>query len=104
VPLTEWKSGMVIGICRLELMIRENHSLKEKRRIVKQIVDRVKHRFNVSIAEVGSNDLWQSAELGLCMVSNDRRFTNQALDKIVDFIESFTSADVIKSDIEILTI
>lgn len=95
---------MVIGICRLELMIRENHSLKEKRRIVKQIVDRVKHRFNVSIAEVGNNDLWQSAELGLCMVSNDRRFTNQALDKIVDFIESFTSADVIKSDIEILTI
>jgi len=95
---------MVIGICRLELMIRENHSLKEKRRIVKQIVDRVKHRFNVSIAEVGNNDLWQSAELGLCMVSNDRCFTNQALDKIVDFIESFTSADVIKSDIEILTI
>jgi len=95
---------MVIGICRLELMIRENHSLKEKRRIVKQIVDRVKHRFNVSIAEVGNNDLWQSAELGLCMVSNDRRFTNQALDKIVDFIESFTSADVIKSDIEILTV
>jgi hypothetical protein len=95
---------MVIGICRLELMIRENHSLKEKRRIVKQIVDRVKHRFNVSIAEVGDNDLWQSAELGLCMVSNDRRFTNQALDKIVDFIESFTSADVIKSDMEILNI
>lgn len=95
---------MVIGICRLELMIRENHSLKEKRRIVKQIVDRVKHRFNVSIAEVGDNDLWQSAELGLCMVSNDRRFTNQALDKIVDFIESITSADVIKAEIEILTI
>jgi hypothetical protein len=95
---------MVIGICHIELMIRENHSLKEKRRIVKQIVDRVKHRFNVSIAEVGSNDLWQSAELGLCMVSNDRRFTNQALDKIVDFIESITSAEVIKSDLEILTI
>jgi uncharacterized protein YlxP (DUF503 family) len=104
VPLDAWKSGMVIGICRLELMIRENHSLKEKRRIVKQIVDRVKHRFNVSIAEVGNNDLWQSAELGICMVSNDRRFTNQALDKIVDFIESMTSADVIKSEMEILTI
>ncbi len=95
---------MVIGVCRLELSIRENHSLKEKRRIVKQIVDRVKHRFNVSIAEVGKNDLWQSAELGLCMVSNDRRFTNQALDTIVDFIESITSADVIASEMEILTL
>jgi len=95
---------MVIGVCRLDLMIRENHSLKEKRRIVKQIVDRVKHRFNVSIAEVGNNDLWQSAQIGLCMVSNDRRFTNEALDKIVDFIEGINSAEVIKSDIEILTI
>ena len=95
---------MVVGVGLITFRLHECHSLKEKRRIVKQIVDRVKHRFNVSIAEVGNNDLWQSAELGLCMVSNDRRFTNQALDKIVDFIESFTSADVIKSDIEILTI
>jgi len=95
---------MVIGICRLELMIRENHSLKEKRRIVRQIVDRVRHRFNVSVAEVGNNDLWQSALLGLCMVSNDRRFTNEALDKIIDFIEVMNSAEIVKSDIEILTI
>mgnify|MGYP000880175322 FL=1 len=95
---------MVIGICRLELMIRENHSLKEKRRIVRQIVDRVRHRFNVSLAEVGNNDLWQSALLGLCMVSNDRRFTNEALDKIIDFIEVMNSAEIVKSDIEILTI
>jgi uncharacterized protein YlxP (DUF503 family) len=95
---------MVIGVCRIDLMMRENHSLKEKRRIVKQIVDRVKHRFNVSIAEVGNNDLWQSAQLGFCMVSNDRRFTNEALDKIVDFIEAINSAEVITSDIEILTI
>ena len=95
---------MVIGICRLELMIRENHSLKEKRRIVRQIVDRVRHRFNVSLAEVGNNDLWQSALLGLCMVSNDRRFTHEALDKIIDFIEVMNSAEIVKSDIEILTI
>jgi hypothetical protein len=85
-------------------MIPENHSLKEKRRIVRQIVDRVRHRFNVSIAEVGNNDLWQSAELGFCIVSNDRRFTNEALDKIIDFVEAMHSADVIRSDIEILTI
>jgi hypothetical protein len=95
---------MVIGVCRVDLMVRENHSLKEKRRIVKQIIDRVKHRFNVSIAEVGNNDLWQSAQLGVCMVSNDRRFTNEVLDKIVDFIESLTIAEVIQSDIEIMTL
>lgn len=95
---------MVIGVCQVDLLIRENHSLKEKRRIVKQIVDRVKHRFNVSIAEVGNNDLWQSAQIGFCMVSNESRFINAALDKIIDFIESIHSAEVIKSEIEILTV
>jgi hypothetical protein len=95
---------MVIGVCRLDLLMRENQSLKEKRRIVKQIIDRVKHRFNVSIAEVGNNDLWQSAQLGLCLVSNDRRFTNSSLDTILDFIETIHVAEVVKSDIEILTL
>lgn len=95
---------MVIGVCRLDLLIRESQSLKEKRRIVKQIIDRVKHRFNVSIAEVGNNDLWQSAQLGLCLVSNDRRFTNSSLDTILDFIETINVAEVVKSDIEILTL
>jgi uncharacterized protein YlxP (DUF503 family) len=95
---------MVIGVCRLDLLMRENGSLKEKRRIVKQIIDRVKHRFNVSIAEVGNNDLWQSAQLGLCLVSNDRRFTNSSLDTILDFIETINEAEVVKSDIEILTL
>mgnify|MGYP001080724502 FL=1 len=95
---------MVIGVCRLDLLMRENGSLKEKRRIVKQIIDRVKHRFNVSIAEVGNNDLWQSAQLGLCLVSNDRRFTNSSLDTILNFIETINEAEVVKSDIEILTL
>jgi hypothetical protein len=95
---------MVIGVCRLDLLIRESQSLKEKRRMVKQIIDRVKHRFNVSIAEVGNNDLWQSAQLGLCLVSNDRRFTNSSLDTILDFIETINVAEVVKSDIEILTL
>jgi len=95
---------MVIGVCRLDLLIGESQSLKEKRRIVKQIIDRVKHRFNVSIAEVGNNDIWQSAQLGLCLVSNDRRFTNSSLDTILDFIETINVAEVVKSDIEILTL
>jgi len=95
---------MVIGVCRLDLLIHESQSLKEKRRMVKQIIDRVKHRFNVSIAEVGNNDLWQSAQLGLCLVSNDRRFTNSSLDTILDFIETINVAEVVKSDIEILTL
>ncbi len=93
---------MVIGICHLDLLIRENKSLKGKRRILKKIIERVKNKFNVSIAEVGNHDLWQSSQLGFCMVGNDRRFINSALDKIVIFIEGISSAEIIKSEIEIM--
>ena len=93
---------MVIGICHLDLLIRENNSLKGKRRILKKIIERVKNKFNVSIAEVGNHDLWQSSQIGFCMVGNDRRFINSALDKIVLFIEGISSAEIIKSEIEIM--
>ena len=94
---------MVIGICQLDLLIRETHSLKGKRRIVKQIIGRVKNKFNVSIAEVGDQDLWQRSQIGFCLVGNERRFINSALDKIVGFIETINSADITKADIEILS-
>ena len=93
---------MVIGICHLDLLIRENSSLKGKRRILKKIIERVKNKFNVSIAEVGNHDLWQSSQIGFCMVGNDRRFINSALDKIVLFIEGISSAEIIKSESEIM--
>ncbi len=93
---------MVIGICHLDLLIRENRSLKGKRRTLKKIIERVKNKFNVSIAEVGNHDLWQSSQIGFCMVGNDRRFVNSALDKIVLFIEGISSAEIIKSEIEIM--
>ena len=95
--------SMVIGICQLDLLIRETHSLKGKRRIVKQIIGRVKNKFNVSIAEVGDQDLWQRSQIGFCLVGNERRFINSALDKIVDFIETINSAEITNADIEILS-
>jgi uncharacterized protein YlxP (DUF503 family) len=93
---------MVIGICHLDLLIRGNSSLKGKRRILKKIIERVKSKFNISIAEVGNHDLWQSAQMGFCMVGNDRRFINSSLDKVIRFIEELNSAEIIKSEIEIL--
>jgi len=95
---------MVVGICRLDLRIRENNSLKGKRRILKRIIERVKNKFNVSIAEVGNHDLWQSSQIGFCMVGNDKRFINSALDKIIYFIEEINIAEITKSDIEIINL
>ena len=72
---------MVVGICQLRLIIQDTLSLKEKRRILKSILDRMRNRFPVSIAEVGDQDLWQSALVGFCMVSNEQQLVNAALDK-----------------------
>lgn len=95
---------MVVGICRLDLLIIENNSLKGKRRILKRIIERVKNKFNVSIAEVGNHVLWQSSQIGFCMVGNDKRFINSALDKIIYFIEEINIAEITKSDIEIINL
>ncbi len=95
---------MVIGVCRLHLRIPENHSLKEKRHVVRKVIDRVRHRFNVAISEVEDNDLWQRAQIGFCTVGNDRRFVNSSLDKIIDFIEKMYLAEVIESEMEIITV
>jgi uncharacterized protein YlxP (DUF503 family) len=95
---------MVIGVCRIHLRIPENHSLKEKRHVIRKLIDRVRHRFNVAISEVDDNDLWQRAQIGFCTVGNDRRFVNSSLDKIIDFIEKMYLAEVIEKEIEIITV
>ncbi len=95
---------MVIGICQLHLRIPENHSLKGKRHVIRKLIDRVRHRFNVSISEVGDNDLWQRAQIGICTVSNDRRHINSSLDKVIDFIEQMYLVEVLRTEMEILTV
>jgi uncharacterized protein YlxP (DUF503 family) len=95
---------MVVGVCSISLIIHDNHSLKGKRQVVKGICERVKNRFNVSIAEVGDNDAWQRATLGFSMVGNDKPFVNSALDKVVSFIEGMHTADVAGRSIELINL
>jgi len=94
---------MVIGICQLDLRIPENHSLKGKRHVLRKMMDRVRHRFNVAISEVGDNDLWQRAQIGICAVGNDRGHVNSSLDKVIDFIEKMHLVEMVGTEIEILT-
>jgi len=94
----------VVGTLKLSLYIHNNQSLKEKRKVVKSIVAKVHKRFNVSIAEVGSNDKWQMIELGIGTVGNDRRFVNSALDNILSFLDSLYLGEIIDSDIEIVNV
>jgi uncharacterized protein YlxP (DUF503 family) len=93
---------MVVGVCHIGLIIHDNHSLKGKRQVLKKVVAKVKNRFNVSVAEIGSHDLWQRAEIGLSAVGNDRAFINSLLDKVVDFIENLHIVEITDHDIELI--
>jgi len=81
-------ASMVIGVLQVQLGIPGADSLKAKRMVVLSLKDRIRKNFNVSVAEVDDNDQWTSATLAIVMVSNDRRFSNRVLSKIVNLIES----------------
>lgn len=79
---------MNIGVCKIDLRIPENETLKGKRTVVRSIVSRVRDKFHVSVAEVANGDKWQIATIGVCYVSNDGRHANEVISKIVNFIEN----------------
>jgi uncharacterized protein YlxP (DUF503 family) len=95
---------MVIGVCQLDFRIPENQSLKGKRHVIRKMIDRVRHRFNVAISEVGDNDLWQRGQIGICTVGNDRRHINSSLDKVIDFIERMNLVEMVRTEMEIITV
>jgi uncharacterized protein YlxP (DUF503 family) len=79
---------MVVGVMTTQLYLQGITSLKDKRRIVKSVIERLKSRFNISISEVDHNDAKASAVIAMAMVSNDTRFINQQLDKIINFMRN----------------
>jgi uncharacterized protein YlxP (DUF503 family) len=79
---------MTVGIARVTLFVAGSHSLKEKRSVLRRVKDLVRQKFNVSIAEVGENDVWQRAVLGLSLVGNDRRFVESSLDEVLSLIRA----------------
>ena len=97
--------AMHVGVCRVRLRLPENLSLKGKRRVLKSITTRVRTRFNVSVAEVDDQNLWQLATLGICCVSNNKRYTNEILSKVVDFIVAGRfEIEILNYEIEIIPV
>ena len=93
---------MIVGYCLIEIYIPSSNSLKGKRRILKSIINRVKNRFNVSIAEVDDHNLWRKATLGVACVSNNGRQVNVVLDKVIDYIEMDKEIDIIDYSVELV--
>jgi uncharacterized protein YlxP (DUF503 family) len=92
---------MVVGLANIDIHIPESGSLKNKRHFLKGIKDRVKNKFNVSIAEVDHNDLWQRATLGVSVVANQKQFANRVLSQVVDFVGRENGVQILDYSIEL---
>tara|TARA_B100000029_G_C17501495_1_gene932818 strand:- start:1094 stop:1396 length:303 start_codon:yes stop_codon:yes gene_type:complete len=95
---------MVIGCCSIRFYLHGNNSLKGKRRVVRAIKDRLKNDFNVSIAEVGSQDVLQSLHIGISAVSSDKPYMDGLMTKIVNAIDRMNLADIVDYKTKILSI
>ena len=93
---------MVVGICTIDLHLPGIGSLKGKRQILLSLKDRLKKRYNVSVAEVDGNDLWQRAVLGVACVSNDGRHARQMLDAVVREVGANPCLELIEHHVELL--
>jgi len=82
---------MTVGTLRIQLFIPGCRSLKQKRAVLRRLTARIRNEFNVSVSEVDKQDLHQSAEIGVAIVTSDRAFANAVLSKIVNKIERETA-------------
>lgn len=93
---------MIVGASVVEIHIHGCQSLKAKRGVVRSIVGRVRSRFNLSVAEVGGQDTWQRAVLGLTAAGSDSVTVRRALDRAAEFIEDLHLAEVRSVDVEVV--
>lgn len=93
---------MVIGVCTLDIYLPTTRSLKDKRRIVKSMIDRIRSKFNVSISELENQDVWGQATLGMAIITTDSTYAQQVLRAAAKIFDQYVEAEVYRLSIEIL--
>ncbi|MBC7248550.1 MAG: DUF503 domain-containing protein [Actinobacteria bacterium] len=94
---------MYVGALKLELYMPQCRSLKEKRQVLRSIIDRTRGRFNVAVAEVDKHDLWQLSSLGVTCVSNSEYAARETLHRVDRSVRALGKAEVLASPITIFT-
>jgi uncharacterized protein YlxP (DUF503 family) len=103
-PTPEITKKMVVGIGIITLRLHDCRSLKSKRRIVKSIINQLRNNFNASVAEVGSNDIYQRSEIGFSLVGNNKKIINSKIDKIFNMADSLGLAEIIDTEMEMFNL
>jgi len=95
-------ASMHVGVMQLELSIPDADSLKDKRRVILSLKDRIANGHNVSVSEIGALDEHRRSVMGLAMVSNDKRYVQGGLDKILDLVRSVSQVTLVDYQIDLL--
>jgi hypothetical protein len=93
---------MLVGLLQLEIFIPDSASLKQKRFVLSSLKQRLRNKFNISIAEIDQNDKWQLATLGVAVVANEKRFVEKTLNKIFSLVEQEHNIQIMNQQFEIL--
>jgi len=92
---------MIVGTLKIRLLLRESHSLKDKRRVLRSLKDTLSNKFNIAVAETDEQDVWQSAEIGVATVGTDTPFVQSVLSNVVNYVRYFGGVELVDSEQEI---
>ena len=92
---------MIVGTLKLRLVLRESHSLKDKRRVIKSLKDTLSNKFNISVAETDEQDVWQTAEIGIASVGTDGSFVQSVLTNVVNYVRFFGGVELVDTQQEL---
>ena len=92
---------MIVGTLKLRFVLRESHSLKDKRRVIKSLKDTLSNKFNISVAETDEQDVWQTAVLGIAAVGTDTPFVQSVLTQVVNYARFFGGVELIDQQQEL---
>ncbi len=95
---------MVVGVSRVDLFFPENHSLKDKRQMLKKVIEKTRAKFNISMIEVEQSNLWQRARIGFVVAGVRQDHVSKAIENVHEYIESLYLGEVIDTSTEIIVI
>ncbi len=93
---------MVVGTLSIRMAIRSSRSLKDKRRIIKSLKDRIRNRFNVSISEIGAQDNLKCSIIGVAMIGTDRQYVNSTLSTLINSFRFFPQIELVDYELELI--
>jgi len=95
---------MVVGVSRVDIFFPENHSLKDKRQMLRKVIEKTRAKFNISMIEVDQSNLWQRASIGFTVAGVRQDHVNKVIENVHEYMESLYLGEIIDTSSEIIVI